>query len=203
MKKYPNKLIGFAGVDPLATDDTVTELEGYINEWNLKGLNLQPWVQGLYPNDKKLFPLYSYCQQKKIPVAIHSSINFSVHHKFDYGQPLYLDAIACEFPHLTIIANHGGWPWVNEMVAVAWKHPNIYIETGGISPKYISIPGTGWELFITYGNSILQDQILFATDSVIPHERAVKELDMLPFKDIVKEKFLYLNAMRILNLSSL
>jgi predicted TIM-barrel fold metal-dependent hydrolase len=69
-----------------------------------------------------------------------------------------------------------------------------------VSPKYIARPGTGWELFLTYGNSVLQDQILFATDSLIPHERAVGEIDQLPLKDEVKEKLLYRNAMRVLGL---
>lgn len=91
---------------------------------------------------------------------------------------------------------------MNEMVAVAWKRPNVYLEIGGVSPKYIAKPGTGWELFLTYGNSVLQDQILFATDSLIPHKRAVKELDLLPLKDEVKEKLLCKNAMRLLGLSS-
>jgi predicted TIM-barrel fold metal-dependent hydrolase len=85
-------------------------------------------------------------------------------------------------------------------VALAWKRPNVYVEIGGISPKYIARPGTGWELLMTYGNSLLQDQILFATDSLIPHERAVKEVDMLPLKDVVKEKLLYHNAARLLGL---
>jgi predicted TIM-barrel fold metal-dependent hydrolase len=54
---------------------------------------------------------------------------------------------------------------------------------------------------MTYGNSLLQDQILFATDSLIPHERAVKEVDMLPLKDVVKEKLLYQNGARLLGLA--
>jgi len=202
VKKYPSKLIGFAGIDPSASKDSVSELDSYIKEWDTKGLNLQPCVQGWYANDKRLYPLYSYCQQNKIPVAIHTSINFTANRKIDYGRPIYLDEVACDFPDLIIVANHGGWPWVNEMIAVAWKHPNVFIEMGGISPKYISKPGTGWEPFLTYGNSILQDQILFATDSLIPHERVIKELNMLPLKGIVKEKFLYKNAMRVLNLPS-
>jgi len=202
VQKHPDNLIGFAGIDPSASEDPVNDLDRYVNEWNMKGLNLQPWVQGLYPNDRKFYPLYDYCQQSKMPVAIHSSINFSVNKKIDYSRPLHLDEIACDFPDLTIVANHGGWPWVNEMIAVAWKHPNVYLETGGVSPKYISRSGTGWELFLTYGNSILQDQILFATNSLIPHERVVKELDLLPLKEDVKDKFLYKNAMRILGLPS-
>ena len=202
VKNHPDNLIGFAGIDPSALQDPLSGLDRYVNEWNMKGLNLQPWVQGLYPNDRKFYPIYDYCQQSKMPVAIHASINFSVDKKIDYSRPLHLDEIACDFPDLTIVANHGGWPWVNEMIAVAWKHPNVFIETGAVSPKYLSRSGTGWEPFLTYGNSILQDQILFATNSLIPHERVVKELELLPLKDDVKDKFLYKNAMRILGLSS-
>ncbi len=202
VKKYSSKLIGFAGIDASTSEDPVSELDSYMSQWNMKGLNLQLCVQGWYANDKRLYSLYSYCQQKKIPVAIHTSINFTANRKMDYGRPIYLDDVACDFPDLIIIANHGGWPWVNEMVAIAWKHPNVFIEMGGISPKYISKPGTGWEPFLTYGNSILQDQILFATDSLIPYERVIEELNMLPLKDTVREKFLYENARRILNLPS-
>jgi predicted TIM-barrel fold metal-dependent hydrolase len=101
-----------------------------------------------------------------------------------------------------IVANHGGWPWVNEMVAVAWKRPNVYIEMGGMSPKYIAKPASGWERFLTYANSLLQDQILFATDSLCPRERVVKEMELLPLEDQIKEKLVYKNGMRALNLCS-
>lgn len=187
VKEYPDKLIGFAGLNPLSSENPLTDIERYFNEWNMKGLNLQTCVQGWYANDRRLYPIYAYCQENKIPVAIHSSINFMMNRKIDYGHPLHLQEIACAFPDLTIIANHGGWPWVIEMVAVAWKHPNVYIDIGGISPKYIAKPGTGWEPFLTYGNSILQDQILFATDSLIPHRRVLSEVEMLPLKENVKK----------------
>jgi predicted TIM-barrel fold metal-dependent hydrolase len=112
-----------------------------------------------------------------------------------------------EFPYSwlaasMIVANHGGWAWMNEMVAVVWKRPNVYIEIGGISPKYIAKPGSGWGPFLTYANSLLQDQILFATDSLISHERVVKEMELLPLEDQIKEKLLYKNAMGVLNLCS-
>jgi predicted TIM-barrel fold metal-dependent hydrolase len=201
VEQYPDFLVGFAGIDPLAVDDPVAELDRYINTWGMRGVNLQPWVQGIYSNDKRLYPLYNYCQEKEIPVTIHASINFSVTHKIDYSHPLYLEEVACDFPNLTIVANHAGWPWVNEMVAVAWKHPNVYLEIGGVSPRYMIRPGTGWESFLTYGNSVLKDRILFATDSIMPHDRVIKEIDLLPFKDSVKENLLYKNALRVLNLS--
>ena len=201
VKQFPQKLLGFAGIDPTASQDTVADLDLYVSEYDMRGLNLQTCVQGWYANDKRLYPLYSYCQEKRLPVSIHASVNFMTNRKIDYGHPLYLDEIACEFPDLTVVANHGGWPWVTEMVAVAWKHSNVFIELGGISPKYIAKPGSGWEPILTYGNSVLQDQILFATDSLIPYQRVFKEIDQLPLKDSVKEKFLCANAMRVLGIS--
>lgn len=200
VQAHPDTLIGFAGLDPSSAEDPVADLDCYVKQLNMKGLNLQPWVQGWYPDDERLYPVYSYCQENGLPVAVHASLNFALHRRIDYGHPGHLDPVACDFPQLTIIANHGGWPWVNEMVAVAWKRRNVYVEIGGVAPKYIARPGTGWELFLTYGNSLLQDQILFATDSLIPHQRAVEEVDMLPFKDEVKEKLLFKNALRVLKL---
>jgi len=83
------------------------------------------------------------------------------------------------------------------MVAVAWKHKNVYLEIGGVSPKYMAKQGSGWEPLLTYA-TVLQDQILFATDSIVPHGRVVKEVYGLPIKDEIKEKLLYKNALRIL-----
>lgn len=201
VQKYPDKFIaGYLCLNPAEDDDMVKVVEQEVRERNFKGVNMQPWAQRLYANDKRLYPVYAKCQELGIPVTIHSSINFSVDRTIDYGRPIYLDEIACTFPNLTIVANHGGWPWVNELVAVAWKHRNVYIEIGAISPKYIGTAGSGWETLIRYGNSLLQDQVLFATDNMLPLKRCIDELKDLPLKDSVKEKWLGGNAARILGL---
>ena len=51
-----------------------------------------------------------------------------------------------------------------------------------------------------YGNSLLQDRVLFATDDMIPWQRCVDELKALPLKDKVKEKWLGLNAKALLGI---
>jgi len=191
---------GFLCLNPLEDDDMAQVVEQGVKERGFKGVNLQPFAYRLKCNDKRFYPVYEKCCELNIPVTVHSSINFSVNRSIDYGRPLYIDEVACDFPGLTIVANHGGWPWVNEMVAVAWKHPNVYIEIGAVSPKYIGTPGTGWEPLLVYGNSLLQDQVLFATDFVLPHDRCVKELKDLPLKEAVKRKWLGDNAARLLNL---
>ena len=37
--------------------------------------------------------------------------------------------MALDFPELVIVCGHVGYPWTEEMVAVARKHENVYIDT--------------------------------------------------------------------------
>ncbi|RLA99135.1 MAG: amidohydrolase [Deltaproteobacteria bacterium] len=201
VKKYPDRFVAaYMCVNPLEDDDMAGIVEREVGDRGFKGVNIQPFAYRVRCNDKRFYPLYEKCQELDIPVTIHTSINFSTNRSIDFGRPLYLDEIACDFPDLTIVANHGGWPWVTEMVAVAWKHPNVYIEIGAVSPKYIGMPGTGWDPIMVYGNSLLQDRILFATDNMLPAKRCIEEINTLPLKGLVKEKWLGLNASRLLNL---
>ncbi|MYD17957.1 MAG: amidohydrolase [Chloroflexi bacterium] len=197
---YPDVLTGYVTVNPAAGDNMAAVVEEEVRERGAKGVNLQPFSYRVMANHKRFYPLYSKCQELGVPVTIHSSINFSNDRSIVYGRPIVLDEIACDFPDLTIVANHGGWPWVNELVAVAWKHRNVYIEIGAVAPKYIGTPGTGWETLMHYGNtSLLSDRVLFATDNMIPFDRAVRELQDLPLKDHVKEGWLGANAARLLS----
>ena len=201
VQAHPDRFVaGYLCVNPLEDDDMAEVVEKEVKQRGFKGVNIQPWAYQVKCNDKRFYPVYQECLDLKISVTIHCSVNFTVNRTIDYGRPLYLDEVACDFPDLTIVANHGGWPWVTEMVAVAWKHPNVYIEIGAVAPKYIGTPGTGWDPLMVYGNSLLQDRVLFATDNMLQHQRCVEELKSLPLKQAVKEKWLGLNAARLLGL---
>lgn len=201
VQSHPDKFIaGFLAVNPQADDDMVALVEKEVKDRGFKGVNIQSWAYRLKCNDKRFYPVYEICQTLGIVVTIHTSINFTVDRTIDFGRPLWVDEVACDFPELTIVANHGGWPWVNELVAVAWKHPKVFIEIGAVSPKYIGTPGTGWDPLMVYGNSLLQNQVLFATDNMLPQQRCIDELKALPLKEEVKKKWLGENAARILGL---
>ena len=201
VKDHPERFIaGYLCINPLEDDDMASVVKNEVQQRDFKGVNIQGWAYRMRCNDRRFYPVYETCIELGIPVTIHSSINFTVNRTIEYSRPTYLDEVACDFPELIIVANHGGWPWVNELVAIAWKHSNVFIEIGAVSPKYIGTPGTGWDPLMVYGNSILQDRVLFATDSMLPHKRCVEELKALPLKDSVKEKWLGANAARILGL---
>ncbi len=199
--RHPKRLVPYITVNPAEYVDMVEVVKKGVDQ-GAKGVNLQPFSYRLHAHDKRFYPLYSKCQELGLPVTVHTSINFSNDRSIDFGRPLYLCEVACDFPNLKLVANHGGWPWVTEMIAVAWKHPNVYIEIGAVSPKYIGTAGSGWEPLMLYGNrSLVEDRVLFATDSMLPFARVIEELRELPLKPTTKDKWLGLNAARLLGLA--
>jgi predicted TIM-barrel fold metal-dependent hydrolase len=201
VQQNPKRFIGLAGADPHKGMKAVKELEHAIARLGLKGLNIGPWMQKIHANDKKYYPLYAKCMELNIPVVIHTSINFLRHVSMDFGRPIYLDEVAMDFPELKIVASHGGWPWVPELIGVCWRHPNVFVEIAAIRPKYIGVPGTGWETLLQYGNTLLQDRVLFATDwPMLPMSRSIGEVKALPLKEEVKKKWLGDNAAQLLRL---
>ena len=202
VKQYPDRFIGFAGVDPYKGMEAVRELEYAVRELGLKGLALEPFEYHLRPNDRRFYPLYCKCVELGIPVNLHCSINFSTMSRMDYGRPIYLDDVAVDFPELIIIAMTPGWPWVGELVGVAWRHANVYIETEAVRPRYMAMPNTGWSELVHYGNTVIQDKIIFGSSwPLLPIERTIEEIRNLPLKEEVVHKWLYSNAARVLGLS--
>lgn len=201
VQQNPKRFIGFAGADPHKGMKAVRELEHAITKLGLKGLNIGPWLHKIYANDKKYYPLYAKCVELNIPVIIHTSINFMRHLSMDLGRPIHLDEVAIDFPELKLVASHGGWPWVPELMGVCWRHPNVFIEIAAVRPKYVGMPGSGWETLLQYGSTILQDRVLFATDwPMLPMKQSIEEMKGLPLKEEVKEKWLGGNATRLLGL---
>jgi predicted TIM-barrel fold metal-dependent hydrolase len=203
VNKYPDRFLGLASVDPHNEDKALEELEHAVKDLGMVGLTLWPCFQKIYSNDRRNYALYEKCLELGIFVVIHTSINFSSVSKLDFGRPIYLDEVAMDFPELTIVASHAGWPWVLEMVAVAWRNTNVYMEFSAMRPKYMVREHSGWEPLFNYGNTILQDRIMFATSwPLLPFKRSVDEVKAFPLKDSVKEKWLYKNAARVLKIAS-
>jgi predicted TIM-barrel fold metal-dependent hydrolase len=97
-----------------------------------------------------------------------------------------------------VVAGLAGWPWVNEMVGLLRRHPNLYADTAAHRPRHFGTPGSGWDMFLQFGNTLLQDKIMVGLSRGIfgvPFEELIGEYQQLPLKDSVKEKWLYKNAL--------
>ncbi|MEE9324771.1 MAG: amidohydrolase family protein [Dehalococcoidia bacterium] len=203
VKKYPDRFIGFATVDPWTGKLAIAELERNVKELGLKGLKLHPNEQEFFPNDRRFYPIYEKCAELKIPLLFHSGhagtgagMPGGGGIKLKYSAPIpYVDDVAADFPELTIIMAHPGWPWQEEQIAVALHKPNTYIDLSGWSPKYFP------PSLIQFSNTLLQDKVLFGSDyPAITPQRWLKDFEAASFKDEVRPKILLENAKKLLGL---
>jgi predicted TIM-barrel fold metal-dependent hydrolase len=189
---------GIAGVDP-REPDALQELEWAHDELGLRGLVIQPGFLSLAPTDPRCYPLFAYCERRGAPVTIHTGINFTPNGPIDYGRPLWVDRVACDFPDLVVVCNHGGWPWVTESLAVAWKHKNVYLEFGAIAPKYLADPRGGWHPLTHWMRTQLRERVLLATDwPMLRYERLTDELPLLELPAEAYEAYTRGNAERVI-----
>jgi predicted TIM-barrel fold metal-dependent hydrolase len=203
VQQFPNKFIGFARISPYDGMAGVRELERLVREDGLRGLAMAPFRERIAPSDRRYYPLYAKCVELGIPVRLHSSMAYATDRPYDLSHPRHLDTIACDFPEMVLIGGLGGWPWVPDMVALARRHPNLYIDTAAHRPRHFSKPGSGWDALLQFGNSLLQDKVIYGASWLTlsqPYETLIGEIRALPLKDSVKEKWLYHNAYRALGL---
>lgn len=123
---------------PLDTDPVaaVAELERAVTKLGCIALRIIPWLWNLPPNNKLYYPLYVKCVQLGIPFCTQVGHTGPLLPS-DVGRPIpYIDEIALAFPDLVIVGGHTGYPWTDEMIALAWKYKNVYIDTSAFMPAY-------------------------------------------------------------------
>ena len=203
VKRFPDQFVGFASVDPWKGKWAIDEITRAVNELGLIGAKFHPGIQAFYPNDVRFFPLYERISDLGVPALFHTGTNGlgagtpgGMGVKMDYSRPIYLDAVAAEFPQLTMIGAHPAWPWHEEMLAIIQHKSNVFMDLSGWSPKYIP------KMIMDEARGRLQDRILFGSDfPFLTPERWLKDFETLEgFTAQVRQKILYDNAVRILKL---
>ena len=195
--RYPERFVCFGSVDP-RSEDALKKLDQMAREYQFRGLKLHCDAIDMYPNDKKLYPIYEKCVEYGLVVLHHTGTTGLGYCKIKFGKPLDIDDIAQDFPELKIICAHFGWPWMNECFAVATRNPNVYVDFSGWLARYF--PTT----LITYMNGLLRDKMLFGTDyPMIRTPLWMKEFDEFcrpKLKEGVAVKLLGENARALLDL---
>ena len=173
--KYPDRFYGLAGIDPFEGMDGVRAFEDAVTNMGFIGAHMYPHWFELAPDHAKYYPFYAKCCELNVPIQMQvgQSMVYSQEYRTrSVGQPIALDAVACDFPELKLIGIHVGIPWHDEMISMAWKHENIFIGCAAHRPKY-------WpKSFIHYLNSYGQDKIIFGTDfPVLEFKKTIDDID--------------------------
>ena len=192
VQQYPNRFSALAGLDPTEGMAGVRAFERAVREDGFVGAHFYPHWFELAPDHARWYPFYAKCVELDVPVQLQvgqSLVYDPARRLRSVGRPITLDNVACDFPELKLVGIHVGIPWTDEMIAMAWKHPNVYIGCDAHSPRY-------WPAsFVQYINSYGQNKVLFGTDyPVLDFERTRAEIEALGLKPEVLVKLLRDNA---------
>jgi predicted TIM-barrel fold metal-dependent hydrolase len=203
LAQYPKRFIGLATISPHDGMRGVRELVRLVQDHGFGAMRVSSLYNMVPASDRRYYPLYAKCVELDIPVRIYCNMNYATDRPYDLGHPCHLDQVAMDFPELRVVAALSGWPWVNEMVALLRRHPNLYADTASHHPRYFGMPGSGWEQFMQFGNTLLQDKIMVGLSWEafgLPMEALIEEYEKLPLKPAVLDKWLYRNAQHFFRL---
>ena len=194
--KGQKSLIGIGSIDPhrVGIRAAVVEVERAVKKLGLKAINVEPGFGNPPRNadDPMLFPVYDACEQLGVPVCIMSGPTAS---SLDLVRPSAIGHVAKAFPKLSIVCYHGFYPFVNEIIGVAFRWENVFI----VPDMYIFAPGGG--LYVEAANGCMRHQILYGSSYPFrPMGQSIDDYRALGFNDNVINDVMYGNARRVLKL---
>jgi predicted TIM-barrel fold metal-dependent hydrolase len=187
--------IPFASIDPKTEQEPVQKLRHLVNEKGFKGLKLYPTYQQYYPIDSVVYPLYMEAERLGIPVMIHTGSSVFKGSRTKFGNPLFFDDVAVDFPDLKLIMAHSGRGlWYSEAFFFSKLHDNVFMEVSGLPPKNL----------LSYFPNLEDnaDKILFGSDwpGVSNIKKNINTIKELPIEASTIEKILGGNAVSVLGL---
>jgi predicted TIM-barrel fold metal-dependent hydrolase len=195
---HPDRFSGLAGIDPTEGMAGVRALETAVRDMGFIGAHAYPHWFELPPDHARWYPFYAKCVELNIPIQLQ--VGQSMIYAPDYptesvGRPITLDPVACHFPELKLIGIHVGIPWTDEMIAMAWKHENVFVGTDAHSPKYLP------PSLVRYMDSYGRKKVIFGTDfPVLDFERTRAEIEQLGLRPESLECLLRTNVERVYGL---
>lgn len=131
VERHPLKYVYFTSIDPMDSD-YMDQLVFEHKTHKAKGVKIGPIYQGFHPLCDEYRNIYQYCQKEGLPIMTHMATTFSSGVPLDYGRPIHMDQVACEYPDLKIIMAHLGHPWEAECIAAVRHQPNLYTDISAL-----------------------------------------------------------------------
>jgi uncharacterized protein len=198
VKENPQRLISCGGLHPRHSTNILADVE-QILRLKIRMIKIHPPHQLLFPNDyqngvKELEIIYRAAEANGIPVMFHTGTSIFAGARNRYGDPIYLDDVAVDFPKLKILLAHGGRPlWMHTAFFLLRRHPNVFLDISGIPPRAL----------LNYFPRLdeIAHKTLFGTDWPGPGVPDIKknldEFRALPLKEETKQHILSKTALSI------
>ncbi|HEY1263383.1 MAG TPA: amidohydrolase family protein [Terriglobales bacterium] len=138
----PVRLISCGGLHPRSSKNILADVE-QILRLKIRMIKIHPPHQLLFPNDylngvKELEIIYRAAEANGIPVMFHTGTSIFSGARNRYGDPIFVDDVAVDFPRLKILLAHGGRPlWMETAFFLLRRHANVFLDVSGIPPKLL------------------------------------------------------------------
>jgi hypothetical protein len=189
---HPDRFVGVAAVDLRNPVRAINELRRAVGDLGFVAVRIVPWLWNLPPNDRRYYPILATCVELGIPFCTQIGHTGPLCPS-EPGRPIpYLDDVLLEFPDLVVVGGHVGYPWIDEVLSLATKYPNFYVDTSAYAVH--RLPAA----LVDYMRGRGRNRVLFGTNfPMLTAERALARLDDLGLDDEARELFLGGNAARV------
>ncbi|WP_374523491.1 amidohydrolase family protein [Hydrogenophaga sp.] len=193
--EHPGRFIGAASIDPTSRQGACATIDQALRD-GFKLINIEPgsYPVPMYADDRRLYPIYAHCEDVGVPVIM--MVGGTAGPDLSYSDPIRTDRVLADFPQLKVVVAHGGWPWVNEILHIAFRRINLYL-----SPDMYFSRMPGWEEYVKAADSFLADRMLYASSFPFCPVKDYKNwFERLPIKPENLAKVMGGNACRLLGL---
>lgn len=132
VRQHPDRLIGFAAVDPSRPREAIDGVKRAHQELGLRGVTIWPAAQDFHPASSGAMRVYAEIARLRLPMMVHQDVQASENTKMEFARPYLLDEVAREFADLKIIISQIGYPWIDETIALLTKHRNVFADISGV-----------------------------------------------------------------------
>jgi hypothetical protein len=197
--EHPGRFFAVPALDPVDRGAALEELDALVERPEVKAIHIEPgWSsQPMYADDRRLYPIYDRIDRLGIPLLL--SAGGTIGPDFSYVDPVRIHRVAKDFPGMTLVLGHGGWPYVVQALAVAYDCPNVVLSPD----MYLNVPNMPGSLeYARAANYYLGDRLLFGTAyPARPMPESVEDFKRLPIDEDVRPKVLGDNAVRVFGLA--
>lgn len=195
ISQAPTRLRGLATVDLNDPVEAVRTIRKYVDGKRFVGVRIVPWLWDLPPNDRRYYPIYVACVEAGVPFCTQIGHTGPLCRSEPGRLIPYLDDVLLDFPELTIIGGHVGFPWIDEVISLCLKYPNLYVDTSAYAVH--RLPND----FVAFLKGPGKTRIMFGTNwPMLSPRRCLEKIDQLGLSEEGKELFLSGNAKRVFNL---
>lgn len=203
--QHPDRFVGWAGLDlsqPMAW--CLKEIDRCLKLPGFKGVSIEPPISkdpSLHsPADPRLYPIYEECARRGVPlnITLSAQLQSRLNRPYEDSSPVPLFKVAKDFPKLAIHVAHAAWPYVMDMIGVAFVCPNVWLSPDQYMVK--RLPGA--EEYAKAVANYFQDRACFGTAYPSrPHIPLIKEYQELGFSAAVYEKVMATNALHLMKMA--